>query len=108
MYRDGGHNIDVAKIGGVAVLSTPTFCKFGTPFPKKMPAPLDSERKKNANNSNVRAPCTQECQYWYVEGFKINLIKMRRCLRYKQQIKGISPPLQVSLSALSRMKEPME
>ena len=31
----GGHNIFVAEIGGVAVLSTPTFCKFGNPFRRK-------------------------------------------------------------------------
>ena len=28
---DGGHKMFVAKIGGVAVLLMPTFCKFGTP-----------------------------------------------------------------------------
>ena len=37
---EGGHKIFVAKIGRVTVLSMLTFCKFGTPLPKKMPAPL--------------------------------------------------------------------
>ena len=35
----GGHTFFVAEIGGVAILLTPTFCKFGTPPPKKMFAP---------------------------------------------------------------------
>ena len=38
----GYHKIFVAEMGGrMAVSSMPTFCKFGTPLPKKMIAPLD-------------------------------------------------------------------
>ena len=35
----GGHKNFVAEIAGVAILLMPTFCKFGTPLPKKMKAP---------------------------------------------------------------------
>ena len=36
-----GHKIFVAKIGGRSFIDAVFFCKFGTPVPKKMPAPLD-------------------------------------------------------------------
>ena len=37
--------IFAAEIGLVEILLTPTFCKFGTPLPKKMIAPLGEPNK---------------------------------------------------------------
>ena len=50
----GGHKIFVAEIVGVTVLLTPTFCKFGTPLPKKMPTPLEENGEK----------CTLKYKIW--------------------------------------------
>ena len=50
---------------GVAVLSTMTFCKFGTPLPKKMPAPYKNPFSAPLSPNPV-------IPYWKLMALKVN------------------------------------